>query len=335
MTMKKSSVMMIALTVMLSSCGTFTQLITSSEGQKFQDGIYSSTPSFRSKEEKQQSRTEAEALVAKTKESPVYLFEDKKEDTVPAENQSVTINISPSAYYAPFSIGSAWYWSRHYDPWYSMTWSFHNPWYRYRWHDPWYWGGWHDTWYWNRWMDPWYLDRWYDPWYWGGWYDPWYYGGYWGHHHKPGHIGGGHGGGHGRVQRVYVPRHRTQDNEKVTGTSSLERRTTTVRRGTGTSSSVSRNSSTNYRRPSDSPTRRSSAYNSDNSQSRSSSSSYERSSSSSQSRSSSSSYNRSSSSSYNRSSSGSSYSGGSRSSGGGYSGGGGSRSSSSSSSSRR
>ena len=79
--MKKSSVMMIAVTLLLSSCGTFTQLASSSEGQKFQDGIYASAPDFMSKEEKENGKAETDALIAKTKESPIYLFGDKK-DTI-------------------------------------------------------------------------------------------------------------------------------------------------------------------------------------------------------------------------------------------------------------
>ena len=38
--MKKSSVLMIAVTLLLSSCGTLTRLASSAEGQRFMDGIY-------------------------------------------------------------------------------------------------------------------------------------------------------------------------------------------------------------------------------------------------------------------------------------------------------
>ena len=60
--MKKSSVIMIAAALILSSCGTFTQLMSSSQGQKFQDGIYASTPDFISKEEKVQGKLKQKSL---------------------------------------------------------------------------------------------------------------------------------------------------------------------------------------------------------------------------------------------------------------------------------
>ena len=159
--MKKSSVIMIAAALILSSCGTFTQLISSSEGQKFQDGIYASTPDFLSKEEKVQGKAETEELIAKTKESPVYLFGDRKDTIMIPDNYSATIkydkslsstvvtvsenpydwrnNLNPWSYYTPYSIGSSWYWSRHWDPYWSLSW-------RYSWHDPWFYG-WNDPWY--------------------------------------------------------------------------------------------------------------------------------------------------------------------------------------------
>ena len=76
--MKKSSVLMIAVILILSSCGTINRLATSAENHKFSDGIYANTPSFRSKTEKVQSRAETDALIEKTKESPIYLFGDRK-----------------------------------------------------------------------------------------------------------------------------------------------------------------------------------------------------------------------------------------------------------------
>ena len=196
--MKKSSVLMIAVIMLLSSCGTFNQLASSADSQKFSDGIYASSPSFRSKDEKVQSKAETDALIAKTKESAIYLFGDRKDTIMIPDNYSATIkydrtlgstvitvgenpydwrqNLNPWSYYTPYSIGSSWYWSRHYDPWYS------NAWYWSRWHRPY-------SYYYGGWYDPWYYGGWYDPYYYGGLWDPWYYGGYygwnphWGHHH--------------------------------------------------------------------------------------------------------------------------------------------------------
>lgn len=364
--MKKSRMLMIAITVLATSCSTLSQLATSGGDQKFQDGIYSNAPDFRSKTEKEESRAETEALIAKTKESPVYLFGDRKDTIMIPDNYAATIkydgkpegttvilwenpydwriNINPWAYYTPYSIGSSWWWSRHYDPWYWNTWSY-TPWRYHSWYDPFYTGGWYDPWYYGGF-------GWYDSWYYGGycgWHYPWHhhhysgwYGGFgphWGHNHHPGYMPG-------HINRPtkdihYGPRHETEIKDRmVTG---RKQTPTTVRRGVGTSSSTSRgtigsrssgprqNSSgtvksngrkpSSYRRPSTSSGSVSSGREGSNSQgrgtvNRESPSSYERNNSS---------YNRSSSSSrssgysggsggsYNR---GSSYGGGSRSAGG-------------------
>ena len=140
--MKKSSVVMIAAALILSSCGTFNQLI-SSDGQKFQDGIYASAPDFRSREEKAKGKAETDALIAKTKESPIYLFGDKKDTIMIPDSYSATIrydqsigstvvtvgenpydwrnNLNPWSYYTPYSIGGSWYWSRHWSPYWSWS----------------------------------------------------------------------------------------------------------------------------------------------------------------------------------------------------------------------
>ena len=154
--MKKSSVLMIAVIMLLSSCGTFNQLASSADNQKFSDGIYASSPSFRSKDEKVQSKAETDALIAKTKESSIYLFGDRKDTIMIPDNYSATIkydktlgstvvtvgenpydwrmNLNPWSYYTPYSIGSSWYWSRHWSPFWSMSPMA----YSYGWYDPWY-----------------------------------------------------------------------------------------------------------------------------------------------------------------------------------------------------
>ena len=229
--MKKTSILMILAVMIASSCGTLAQWGTSDSGQKFQDGIYGSSPSFRSREEKLASRSGAEELVSKTKESPIYLFGDRKDTIMIPDNFSariqydqkvggtvVTVGENPfdwrwdlenryGYYYGPYSLGSSWYWSRHYSPYYSPFWG------------P-YWNNWcYSPWRYYSYYDPWYYGGFYDPWCFGGFYDPWYYGGYWGgyysgywgwhdpwhhhhhhgwydpHHHGPSHTGGsaGHG----------------------------------------------------------------------------------------------------------------------------------------------
>ena len=167
--MKKSSILLMIAAVALSSCGAAAQYASSSTGQRFQDGIYNSSPSFLSKTEKDEDKAVTDALVEKTKASEIYLFGDRKDTIMLQENLSakiqydkqlgstvVTVAETPydwrydylntyGYYYDPYSIGSSWYWSRHYDPWYR------------------------DAWRWNTWA--------YTPWRYHGWYDPFYYAG--------------------------------------------------------------------------------------------------------------------------------------------------------------
>ena len=155
--MKKNSLLMIAIALILSSCGIASQYTSASNGARFQDGIYSSSPSFRSRMEKAESRTKTDALVEETKASQIYLFGEKKDTVMIPQNMSasirydkslastvVTVGENPYAwqydldswyYYTPYSIGSSWYWSRHYDPWY----------YGYPYYCGWY-GGWDPYW---------------------------------------------------------------------------------------------------------------------------------------------------------------------------------------------
>ena len=222
--MKKSLLLALATAVILSSCGTLANLGSSSEGQRFQDGIYGKAPSFKTRTDRDAELAESQSLVDKTKGSTIYLFGDKKDTVSIPQDMSamirydqklggtvVTVGENPydwrfdlennyGYWYGPYSLGSSWYWSRHYSPIYALDFA---PW-RYR--------GWDDGWDYGNWYSPYYYGGfyggWYDPWYWGshwGWYDPWYnpyyspyycgwYGGwdpyYHGIHFRPPH--GGH-----------------------------------------------------------------------------------------------------------------------------------------------
>ncbi len=259
--MKKSSALLIVATLMLTACGAATQIASKDNGQKFQDGIYNNTPAFRTKSEKAESESETRALIEKTKESPIYLFGDKKDTVMIPHDMSATIRYDQKLggtvvtvgenpydwrydlennygyWYGPYSIGSSWYWSRHYNPWYSWSYS---PWTYRGWYDPWYYGGWYSSWYYGGWHDPWYYGGWY------GWFDPWYYGAHWHHHHYAGWYGGwdpywnyGHGPGYDMPEnnrKVYSgPRHQTGSDKVFSSGSSL-------RGGGGRTSTVSRNS---------------------------------------------------------------------------------------------
>ena len=128
--MKKSTVLLIAAAVLLSSCGTAVQTASSGNGQRYQDGIYSSAPSFRSRTEKAEEKAETEALVEKTKASQIYLFGDRKDTVMIPDNMAATIKydrearstvvsvyenpydwrnniMDPWDFYTPYSIGSS------------------------------------------------------------------------------------------------------------------------------------------------------------------------------------------------------------------------------------
>ena len=253
--MKKSSALLIAAALILSSCGIVAQHADSGSSWKFQDGIYNNAPSFRTKAEKDESRSEAQALAEKTKESPIYLFGDKKDTIMIPQDMSATIRFDQKLggtvvtvgenpydwrydlennygyYYGPYSIGSSWYWSRHYSPWYWNTWAY-TPWRYHGWYDPFYIGGWYDPWYYGGWYGSWYYSGWYDPWYYGGWYPHHHHHGYWPSYtpDRPDH--------HGK-EVVYGPK------ERVFSTGNTIRggaggRTFTDRNGTGTGTSTGR-----------------------------------------------------------------------------------------------
>ena len=285
--MKKTSVLLITAALILSSCGITAQQASSDEGHRYQDGLYSSTPSFRTKAEKETSQKETDELIKRTKASEIYLFGDKKDTIAIPDNWSariqydqkvggtvVTVGENPydwrwdlennyGYYYGPYSLGSSWYWSRHYNPFYS-SWCYSPYWSSWG-YGP-YWSRWgYSYWSGNRYFDPWF----YDPWYYGGFYDPWYYGGYYGYygwyspyyshhfHHgwyDPYYHHHGHGPGHMIVNpdnknRHYGMRAHTDGSSvrssNSSGASSPGKSTVTVRRGIGTSSTVSRSSSVN------------------------------------------------------------------------------------------
>ena len=61
MIMKKTSVLLIAAAMMFSSCGITGSYLSSDGDHRFQDGIYNSSPSFRTKTEKEESKKETDA----------------------------------------------------------------------------------------------------------------------------------------------------------------------------------------------------------------------------------------------------------------------------------
>ena len=276
MTMKKTSVLLFAAAVMLSSCGIMSQQSSTGNGHQFQDGIYSSSPSFISKDEKEVSQKKTEELVQKTKSSEIYLLGETKDTIMIPENMSARIQFGQKVGGTVVTVGenpydwrwdlagSSWYWGRyyspywsswgyspwHYNPWYSSSWSFSFGYYGglYGYYDPWYYRSWYGwNWGWNfGWNYGWNYGC-YNPWhhhYHYGWYNPPHYHG---PSHGPGHIIAGPGG---HKDRYTAPRAHTngsslrRNDARKQGSQgvSASRTSTTARRGIGTSSSISRNS---------------------------------------------------------------------------------------------
>ena len=116
--MKKSSVLMIAVTLLLSSCGTLTRLASTAEGQKFSDGIYASRPDMMTKEEKMAGKAETDALIAKTKESPIYLFGDRKDTVMIPDHYSATIRYDKNIGSTVVTVGANPHdWRNNINPW--------------------------------------------------------------------------------------------------------------------------------------------------------------------------------------------------------------------------
>ena len=86
MNMKKTCILLLGAILALTSCGMIAQSTSSDDGARFQDGIYNSTPSFRSKTDKTESRAMTDALIEKTKASEIYLFGEKKDTIMIPEN---------------------------------------------------------------------------------------------------------------------------------------------------------------------------------------------------------------------------------------------------------
>ena len=93
-----------AAAILLSSCGTTARYASSDNGQRFQDGIYGTTPSFRTKAEKELGKQAADALIEKTQASEIYLFGDKKDTVIIPDNMAAKIKLdqkklaNPAAY---------------------------------------------------------------------------------------------------------------------------------------------------------------------------------------------------------------------------------------------
>ena len=103
--MKKTSILLLGAIAVLSSCGMLSQSASSGNDHRFQDGIYGSVPSFKTKEEKMESKAAADDLVSTTKESPIYLFGDRKDTIMIPQNMSARIQFDQKVGGTTVTIG--------------------------------------------------------------------------------------------------------------------------------------------------------------------------------------------------------------------------------------
>ena len=221
--MKKIITLLSGALAIFTSCGISASYTSSDGGQRFEDGIYSSSPTRKDKLAEQDSKAGLQELAEQTKASQIYLFGDRKDTVMIPENMAATIRYDRQlgtsvtvAEFDPYDFTYGWYtdryrWNSYWNlgMWNSVYYrGWYDPWHYGSIHSPWYYGGFHNPWYYAGYYDPWYYGGWYDPWYygygWHGWYDPFYgymhphycgwYGGwdpYWGyypHHHHPIYI---------------------------------------------------------------------------------------------------------------------------------------------------
>ena len=176
--MKTRTIIFISALLALTSCGSAARYASDASRQRYQDGIYYTSKADARAADVTAAGNDAEtdALVAKTKDSPIFMKSGEKVDTlfIP-ENKAARIdfnntNNTTSVYLYDNGFDT---WSA-YQPWYATSWySWYRPFYTsiYWGANPWYYGGWYDPWY----RDPWYFGfswSWRSPWYYGGWYDP-------------------------------------------------------------------------------------------------------------------------------------------------------------------
>ena len=160
--MKTRTILFISALLALTSCGSAARFASDASRQKYQDGIYyTSSAKVHQAEEAATSANDEETdlLVAKTKNSPIFMKSGEKVDTlfIP-ENKAARIDFNNTdnttsvyLYDNGFDTWAA------YQPWYATSWySWNRPFYTsiYWGANPWYYGGWYSPWH----YDPWYMD---------------------------------------------------------------------------------------------------------------------------------------------------------------------------------
>ena len=152
--MKTRTLLFVSALLALTSCGSAAQYANDTSGQRYQDGIYY-TPKTSVGETAVKADNDLydnDVLVAKTKNSPIFLKSGEKVDTlfIP-DNKVAKIDFNKTDNTTSvYLFDNGWDTWAAYQPWYASSW--------YSWHRPFY-----SSIYWGA-----------NPWYYGGWYDPWY-----------------------------------------------------------------------------------------------------------------------------------------------------------------
>ena len=121
-----------ALLMALTSCGSAAQYARDASGQKYRDGIYYE-PETTMETVASETSQEVDALIAKTKNSSIYMKSGEKVDTLFIPDNKITrIDLDKNTNTTTVTL----YDSYPYDSWYMGAWRAYRPWY----YSSFYWG---------------------------------------------------------------------------------------------------------------------------------------------------------------------------------------------------
>ena len=202
--MKRHAIISRVSLVVLTACGSMSQVSEYSSSQRYQDGIYYTGMKI-SPSETDLSQAKTEKLIARTKGSQIYLKGDRVDTLFIPENMSATLKFDKNQntttvtlldmdeyLWDRYSYVGLWGYRHWMDPWY---WSYrpYRSWAYYGFYDPfWYrpYTWYYDSWYYSPysfyswgWYDPFWYDPYYTWFYPSGWHNNWYYNRYYYGHH--------------------------------------------------------------------------------------------------------------------------------------------------------
>ena len=118
--MKKIITLLSGALAIFTSCGISASYTSSDGGQRFADGIYSSSPTRKDKLAEQDSKAGLQELAEQTKASQIYLFGDRKDTVMIPENMAATIRYDRQlgtsvtvAEFDPYDFTYGWYTDRY------------------------------------------------------------------------------------------------------------------------------------------------------------------------------------------------------------------------------